>query len=182
MPKVIAVLGMPGSGKSEAIEYLEKTNKWPKVYFGGVTLAEMKLRGLDRNQANERLVREDLRNMHGDDYYAKEIIKMIEVLGDVETVLADGLYSATEYRVFKERFQDDFFAIAIHARPSIRYSRLAVRPERPLSHKEAEERDWAQLNRLAQGSPIALADCVIVNEGSKEELCQKLDEVIEKIA
>lgn len=181
MPKIVAVLGMPGSGKSEAIHYLQSKFSWPKVYFGGVTLAEMERRGLERNQANERLVREDLRNLHGEDYYAKEVIKMIEALGDVPFVLADGLYSAVEYRVFKEHFRDDLFAIAIHARPNIRYARLAVRPERPLSHEEAEGRDWSQLNRLAQGTPIALADFVIVNEGELSELQTKLDTVVEVI-
>lgn len=181
MPKIVAVLGMPGSGKTEAIQYLQSKCSWPKVYFGGVTLAEMERRGLERSQANERLVREDLRNLHGEDYYAREVIKMITAFGAVPFVLADGLYSAVEYRVFKEYFQDDFFAIAIHARPSIRYARLAIRPERPLSIEEAEGRDWAQLNRFAQGTPIALADFVIVNEGELSELHSRLDRVVEMI-
>ncbi len=181
MPKVIAVLGMPGSGKSEAIEYLMAKYQWPKAYFGDVTFNEMKARGLDRTQANERLVREDLRNMHGDDYYAQEVIKMIESLGDVPVVLVESLYSGDEYRVLKHRFLESFSAIAIHARPSVRHERLLHRPDRPLSQRESEERDWAQLNRLTQGTPIALADFVIVNEGSKEKLCEHLDEVIGKI-
>ena len=181
MAKIIAVLGMPGSGKSEAVEYLQNRYQWPKVYFGGVTLAEMKRRGLERTQANERLVREDLRNLYGEDHYAKEAIKMIEELGKAPIVLADGLYSAVEYRTFKDYFQGDFFTIAIHARPRLRHERLLSRPERPLSLQASEERDWAQLNRLAQGAPIALSDYMIVNEGSKEELQHKLDEIVAKI-
>lgn len=181
MPKVVAILGMPGSGKTEAIHYLQEKYTWPKVYFGGVTLAEMERRGLERTQANERLVREDLRNLHGEDYYAKEVIKMIELLGAVPIVLADGLYSADEYRVFKERFGDDLLAIAIHAKPSLRHQRLSERPERPLTRGEAVERDWAQLNRLNQGTSIALADYMIVNEGSREALQTQLDEAVEHI-
>ncbi len=181
MPKIVAVLGMPGSGKSEVVQYLQGKYGWPKVYFGGVTLDEMKRRGLERNQANERLVREDLRNLHGEDYYAQEVIRMIEALGVNDVVLADGLYTASEYRVFKERFHDDFYAIAIHARPSIRHARLATRPERPLDRQAAEERDWAQLNRLSQGTPIALADFMIVNEGELTELQAKLDTAVEMI-
>lgn len=181
MSKIIAVLGMPGGGKSEAIQYLQKKYEWPKVYFGDVTFNEMNKRGLERNQANERLVREDLRNMHGDDYYAKEVIKMIDALGDVPVVLVESFYSAAEYRTFKERFGDEFLTIAIHARPSIRYNRLTERTERPLSRQETEERDWAQLNRLTQGTPIALSDFMIVNEGSKDDLHGALDTVIEQL-
>lgn len=181
MTKIIAVVGMPGSGKSEAIEHLQERYKWPKVYFGDVTFNEMNKRGLERNQANERLVREDLRNMHGDDYYAKEVIKMIDALGDVPVVLVESFYSAAEYRAFKERFGDEFLVIAIHAKPSIRHSRLADRPERPLNRQEAEERDWAQLSRLTQGTPIALSDFMIINEGSRESLYGQIDAVIEKL-
>ena len=176
--KIIAVLGMPGSGKSEAIGYLRERYEWPKVYFGDVTFQEMERRSLERNQANERLVREDLRNLYGEDYYAKEVIKMIDALGDVPVVLVESFYSAAEYRVFKERYNTAFVTIAIHAQPAIRHARLAERPERPLSEREAEERDWAQLTRLTQGTPIALADHMIVNEGTKEELQRHLDEVV----
>ena len=83
--------------------------------------------------------------------------------------------------MFKDRFRDTFLTIAIHARPSIRHERLLHRPERPLTLTQSEERDWAQLNRLTQGTPIALADYMIVNEGTKEEFCQALDQVITKI-
>lgn len=182
MPKIIAVVGMAGSGKSEAIEYLMGKYHWPKVYFGDVTFDEMNRRGLERNQANERLVRENLRNIHGEDYYAHEVIKKIDALGKVPQVLVESFYSAAEYRVFKERFGEDFLVVAVHARPSVRYARLMTRPDRPLvTIEESEERDWAQLTRLTQGTPIALADHMIINEGSKEELCQRLDEVIKEI-
>ena len=181
MPKIVAVLGMPGSGKSEAIEYLMAKHAWPKVYFGDVTFDEMKRRNLERNQANERLVREDLRNLHGDDYYAQEVVKKIEALGDVPVVLVESLYSGDEYRVLKQHFRERFSTIAIHARPSLRHERLIHRPVRPLTLQESEERDWAQLNRLTQGTPIALADYMIVNEGELAELQAKLDAAVEII-
>ena len=181
MSKVIALLGMPGSGKSEAIEYLMTRYKWPKIYFAQPTFDEMERRGMERTQANERLVREDLRNMHGEDYYAQEAVKKVEALPDAPVILLESFYSAPEYRVFKDRFRDAFLTIAIHARPSIRHERLLHRPERPLTLTQSEERDWAQLNRLTQGTPIALADYMIVNEGTKEEFCQALDQVIAKI-
>lgn len=181
MPKIVAVLGMPGSGKSEAIEYLMGKYAWPKVYFGDVTFDEMKRRNLERNQANERLVREDLRNLHGDDYYAQEVIKKIEALGDAPLVLVESLYSGDEYRVLKQHFHEQFYTIAIHARPKLRHERLIHRPIRPLTLQESEERDWAQLNRLSQGTPIALADFMIVNESELEVLQSKLDMAVEII-
>lgn len=181
MSKIIAVLGMPGGGKSEAIEYLTKKYQWPKIYFAQPTFDEMERRGLERTQANERLVREDLRNMHGEDFYAREALKKTEAMSDEPIILLESFYSAPEYRVFKDHYRDDFLTIAIHTRPRIRHERLLHRPERPLTLQQSEERDWAQLNRLSQGTPIALADYMVINEGTKEELQQGLDEIVAKI-
>ena len=68
--------------------------------------------------------------------------------------------------MFRASFGPDFMTIAIHASPKIRYERLGNRAERPMTHSEAQERDIAELNRLEKGSPIALADFMIVNEGN----------------
>jgi len=78
--KVIAILGLPGSGKTEAINYLIKKYGWPRVYFGDVTFDELKMRGLEINEKNERMVREDLREKHGRLHYAT---KVIEKIGDI---------------------------------------------------------------------------------------------------
>ncbi len=178
---LIALLGMPGSGKTEAIEYVRAKYGWPKVYFGEVTFDELKRRGLDINPANERLVREDLRDRFGEDYYAQEVVKKIQALEEAPVVLLESLYSLNEYQVLRQAFGDQLKTIAIHAKPAVRYRRLATRPERPLTEEEAQTRDIAQLKRLSQGGPIALADFVVVNEGSVEELQYQLDSVINKI-
>ncbi len=64
MNKVIAVIGMCGSGKSEAVKFFE-SNGYRKVYFGEVVINELKTRGLEINEKNERFVREDLRKQFG---------------------------------------------------------------------------------------------------------------------
>ncbi len=181
MQKIIAVVGMPGSGKSEAIHYLMERYQWPKIYFAQPTFDEMERRGLERNQANERLVREDLRNLHGEDYYAQEAAKKVASMPDAPVILLESFYSAAEYRVFHERFGEAFLIIAIHARPKLRHERLSHRPERPLTAEEAVERDWAQLNRLTQGTPISLADYMVVNESTKEALQAGLDAAVADI-
>lgn len=182
--KIIAVLGLPGSGKTEAIHYLQGKRGWPKVYFGQVTFDEMKRRGLEINEHNERMVREDLRSLHGEDYYAKEVVRLVEALreqDDPRCILVESLYSWTEYQVLKNRFGDDFVAIAVHAAPEVRYARLAHRAVRPLTEDDARSRDIAQLKRLDQGIPIALADVIVENAGSMEEFQEQLDRVVPRM-
>ena len=178
---IVAILGMPGSGKTEAIEYLEATYKFSKVYFGQVTFEEMKRRGLEQNQVNERSVREELRARRGKDYYANEMIKLIDAVLQSELVLVESLYSWTEYQTFERNYGHTFSTVAIHASPTTRHKRLTTRPVRPLTNSEAEIRDVAQIEQLEQGGPIAMADHVVVNEGPVEEMQRALDAIIAKI-
>src|SRR5579884_2195098 len=95
---VLVFVGMPGAGKSVCVEYL-KNKGLPSVYFGGITLEEIKNRGLDVSEASEKFVREDIRAREGKGAYAVRIIRQIEELfeKDNNCVVVDGLYSWTEY-------------------------------------------------------------------------------------
>ena len=46
MNQLIAIVGMSGSGKSIATDYLEKKG-WNKIYFGGVIYDRMKKEGIE---------------------------------------------------------------------------------------------------------------------------------------
>jgi dephospho-CoA kinase len=179
--KLIALLGMPGSGKTEVIEYLQETRGWPKVYFGQITMDEIRERGLPFNNENERIVREDLRLLHGKEYYAKKIIEKIDAMQDSQVVLVESLYSWTEYRVLKERYGSALHTIAVIASPEVRYQRLSVRPKRPLTKEEAYKRDIAQIELLEQGGPIALADAYVPNEKDRDSLHREIDGVVSRI-
>ena len=177
MRRVIAVVGLPGSGKSEVINYLIKKFRWPKVYFGDVTFDEMKKRGLEINEKNERIVREDLREKFGKDHYAKEVIKKIESMEGDSNVLVESLYSWQEYLMFKEKFGDSFEIVAVYAPPKMRYSRLGNRPVRPLTPEEAQSRDYAQIENLTQANAIAMANYAVINTGDLSEVYSQLDKI-----
>ncbi len=178
--KIIAILGLPGSGKSVVINYLTKKLECPKVYFGDVTFDEMKARGLEINEKNEKSVREDLRKKHGIDYYAKKIIKKIDNINE-HTILVESLYSWTEYLIFREKFKNNFQTIAVYSSPKTRYARLKNRPERPLTAKIAQSRDYAQIENLQQAGPIAMADYTIDNNDKLDKLYKQIDKIAEEI-
>jgi len=180
--KIIAILGLPGSGKTVTIDYLMKKYSWPKVYFGQIIFDEMKLRNLEINEKNERLVREELRQTFGLLHYAKQIIKIIEAMPNQPVILVESLYSWDEYLCFKERFGQNFSTIAIYGSPKTRYQRLADRLERPLlTPEEAQSRDYAQIVNITQAGPITMANYSINNEGSFEELYSDIEKVVSKI-
>lgn len=176
---IIAFTGLPGAGKSEAVEYLT-TQGYPKVYFGGVILNAMKEQGIEWTEENERVFREEIRVREGKDFVVKRIIAEMHSL--VETgqrrIVADGLYTWTEYKLLKHEFPGELVVIAIVAPKHIRHHRLTNRPSRPLTVEEANDRDWAEIENLEKGGPIAIADHFIINDGTLDDLHQKVDDIL----
>lgn len=179
--KIIAILGLPGSGKTETIDYLMAKYQWPKAYFGQVTMDELVRRGWEVNEKNERLVREGLRAEFGLMHYSNQVAKMIDTLDNQPTVLLESLYSWEEYNYFKNHYGDNFVTIAIYVSPATRYRRLEIRPIRPLTKEVAEGRDYAQIVNLTQAGPIAMANHTINNEGTLDQLKEQIDITISKI-
>jgi len=171
---LIVLVGMAGSGKSEVANYLSKKG-WGVVYFGATTLKELQSRGLPRNESNERLVREEIRRIHRPQAYAKLALPSItESLKQGPTVI-DGLYSWEEYKFVRENIHQKIMVIAVFTNRQERYKRLSIRKVRPLKLHEAESRDLAEIENLSKGGPIAIADYVILNNGTQEALFKSVD-------
>ncbi|MBN1524305.1 MAG: AAA family ATPase [Spirochaetales bacterium] len=177
---IIATVGMCGSGKSVAGEYLESLG-FEKVYFGGITIEEVKRRGLEVNEANERAVREELRETHGMGAYAILSLPKIHALRQKDKlVLIDGLYSFSEYKILREKYGDELFILAVFTPKEIRYTRLGAREVRPLTRTEAISRDYAEIENIEKGGPIALADDTLHNGGTQQELVKALKDILKR--
>jgi dephospho-CoA kinase len=180
MKKVVAIVGMAGSGKSEVSRVFENHGFF-RVRFGDVTDIEMKKRNLEPCEANERYCRELLRKEHGMAAYAILNQPRIDAALKNKHVVADGLYSWEEYRSFKSYYGDRFFVIAVYSSPQTRYARLAGRQQRRLTFEEAASRDKSEIENLNKGGPIAMADFTIVNESSLEYLRQQSETLLIKL-
>lgn len=178
--QVIAIVGLPGAGKSEAANFFVERG-FAYLRFGQITLDEVKQRGLAPTEDNERLVREALRQEHGMAAFAKLNMPAIDnLLSHGKPVLIDGLYSWSEYKFLKEKYGNALTIVAVYAPPETRYARLENRHERhgddpntkyrSLSREEALARDCAQIENIEQAGPIAMADFTIVNTGTLAEL------------
>ena len=164
--KIIAFVGMPGAGKSSAVDYLTKKG-YPKVYFGGVILQAVKDSGLEPTQANERMMREKLRQEEGPDVIVKRISRQLHDLINAgqRRIIADGLYSWTEYKYLKHEFPGEMSIVAILAPRHLRHHRLSNRPVRPLE----------------KGGPIAIADHYIINDGDLNNLYTQVDKELNSL-
>lgn len=180
--KIIAFVGLPGAGKSSAVDYL-KAKDYPSVYFGGVVLSAMDEAGLDHTADNEKNFREELRAREGKDFIVKRIIDQVNGLVDAgqKRIVADGLYTWTEYKLMKRAFPGELTTVAIVAPRMLRHRRLSTRPVRPLTKAEADKRDWDEIENLEKGGPIAIADSYIINDGDLEKLHKNIDKELQSI-
>ncbi|MCK4967471.1 MAG: AAA family ATPase [Candidatus Aenigmarchaeota archaeon] len=182
MTTIIALLGMPGSGKSAAAKYLKEDYEFPVIRLGDLTERTTKEQKLELTPKNEQFVREELRREHGMDVYAKLNMPLIEKAAKTSNIVViDGLYSIEEYKQFLTKFGTDLIMVAIYAPPKIRYERLSKRKVRPLNNKEAQERDFAEIENSSKGGPIALADYTIKNTGLFDFLKSELNDIIDDI-
>jgi dephospho-CoA kinase len=180
--KIVAFVGLAGAGKSASVDYVTEKG-YPKVYFGGVVLDAMTEAGLEHTQENEKPFREELRQKEGNDFVAKRIIKQIHDLIDSgqHRIIADGLYSWTEYKTLKHEFPGEFTLVAVVSKKILRHRRLLTRPVRPLTQAEADQRDYAEIENLEKGGPIAIADHYIINDGDFDNLYIQIDDTLNDI-
>tara|TARA_B100000315_G_scaffold103832_1_gene95110 strand:+ start:8045 stop:8617 length:573 start_codon:yes stop_codon:yes gene_type:complete len=178
--KMVSIVGMAGAGKSEVARLFEE-NGFTRIRFGDVTDEEVKKRGLELNEANERDVRERLREELGMAAYAKLNLPRINAALKSSDVVIDGLYSWEEYLFLKNHYGEGFCVAAVWASPKTRYSRLTERQARPLTLDEAAGRDKAEIEHLNKGGPIAVADFIMINESSMENMRETAKKIIFEI-
>ena len=178
--KVVSIVGMAGGGKSE-VARLFAEHGFTRIRFGDVTDEEVKRRGLVLNEANERSVRELLRQEHGMSAYAQLNLPRIDSALKYSDVVIDGLYSWEEYTFLKSHYGDNLYLVAVWASPKARYERLWGRAKRQLTPQEAFERDRTELENLNKGGPIAMAEFTITNEASLENLKQAVERIISEL-
>jgi dephospho-CoA kinase len=174
--KVLALVGMCGAGKSVVTDYF-KAKSFHCVYFGKSTLDEIARRGLELNEKNEKLVREDLRKKYGMAAYATINLPEIKDALSHGNVVIDGLYSWSEYKILRDNFADDMRVLNIFTSKKLRYERLARRKVRPLTFADSESRDYSEIENLEKGGPIAIADYTVVNDGDINNLHEQLNKI-----
>ena len=182
--KIIAVVGMSGSGKSVVVDYLTEKG-FPKVYFGGMIYKEMKRRGIEitADGESEKRFREMIRETEGKDWVVKQVIEEAKNLINAgqKRIVLDGLYSWTEYKILKKEFPGQLTVLAVVVPKALRHFRVGKRPERPFNTKEIQERDRAEVENLEKGGPIAMADYYVLNDESVAKLHDDVDVILDRI-
>jgi dephospho-CoA kinase len=176
---VIGVAGMPGAGKA-VIRRSAESLGCSVVIMGDEIREEAKRRGLEPTPENIGRVMIELRKEEGATTVAKRCIPKIEEAKS-NIVLVDGIRSLDEVEEFKRHFAN-FSLIAAHSSPEARFQRLSKRKrsDDPRGWSVFHERDLRELS-VGQGDVIALADFMIVNEGTYDEFKAEATKVLQAV-
>lgn len=154
----------------------------PVFRMGDVVWAEVRARGLDLAEGSVGRVANEMREKHGAGIWAERTLEQMRKT-DAALVVIDGVRSPAEIDAFRAALGHDFHLVALHASQDTRLGRLLAR------HREDDVKDPDQFHgrddrELAWGlgRAIALADAMVVNEGSIPDLEAQVESLLRGFA
>ncbi len=176
---VVGLAGMPGSGKSLALNVATESS-YDIVVMGNIVREEAKRRNLEPSPENIGKIMLELRQAEGSSVIAKRCIPRIENAKG-QRIFVDGIRSLAEAEELKKHFPT-FTLIAIHSSPETRFKRLnrRQRSDDPNDQKIFNERDNRELS-VGLGNAIAMAEHMIINEEDPQTAKEMIREALKKV-
>jgi dephospho-CoA kinase len=173
-PRLIGLTGTNGSGKGEAAAYFERKGY---AYFSLSDLIRKELQKSDAAVTRDNLIKRgnELRERSGPDILARLVMK--EVKGKA---VIDSIRNPSEVEYLRK--QKGFILLAIDAPVELRYERVKKRGRQESAStldefiKKEKEEMTESLRGQQLHSCMAMADLIIVNDGSLDDFHHKLEE------
>ncbi len=182
-PDVYCLVGMPGSGKSE-VARMCKIHGFALVRIGDRVWDEVKSRDLEITPDNVGKVAGEMREKEGMDVWAKRTADYMEkeIKHVNGPILLDGVRNWEEVEHFRGVYGKDMTIVAIHSSPAIRHRRLMRRgrEDDSLDIEAVRARDKRELD-WGIGRVIAMADHIIVNEGTIQDLEKECRDILDTL-
>jgi len=171
---LLAIVGLPGAGKSEAAKYFSEKNG-PIIKFGQIINDYIAEHNLNQNEKNHKKIREELRKKYGQEALAfLNEKKIIEAFKKNKIIIIDGMRSWEEYLYLSKKLKEvKIVILGLYADKRLRYQRVLHRKYR--NHLYGKERDMDELIGINMAPTIGFADYFIDNNSTIEDFHNRLE-------
>ena len=180
---IIGITGTLGAGKGTLVEYLVNKKGFMHYSVRDFLIEELNKRNMPVNRDTMVLLANELREKNSPSYIIDCLFKKAkqsEKNAVIESIRTPG-------EVDSLRKKDNFCLLAVDADPKIRYERI-VRRNSETDHitfeeflsNEQREMTSTDPNKQNLSKCIAMADCLLTNDATINELYKQLEETLFK--
>lgn len=181
---IIGITGTDGAGKGTVVEYLVNEKGYAHYHARTLLLEEIERQGLEPTRANMRIVANQLRAEHGNDYIVQFFLARARERGD-EHVVIDSLRTIAEAATLQAA---GGILLAVDADQALRYERVQARRSSSdqVDFDTFKEQEEVEMNDpdphgMQKQQVIAMADHVIENNSTIDELHEQVDQFLATI-
>lgn len=182
---LFGITGTDGAGKGTVVKYLVEEKGFVHYSARSLLIEELNRRGEELTRFNMLTVANEFREKYGSDFLVTQYLKRIKK-EEPKKAIIESIRSVGEAETLKK---NSGILIAVDADQVVRYERVQKRRSETdkVSFEEFVKNEAAELDDprpfgAKKIKVIAMADFVILNDGSLENLHKKIDDVLKKIS
>jgi dephospho-CoA kinase len=177
--EAIATVGPIGSGKDTVIEYVSKSYGIPMISIGSIVADVARHEGIEPTRNNLHIITERFIRLHGPRFFSKEVFRRASICNGRYLAIA-GLRYPRDVAVLKRLFRKLTVVYVRTSKPEVRFERLKRRmePRDPKTFQEFAAQDEKEIKMFDLEKTLQMSDFVVENDGTLEELYQKIDALI----
>jgi len=181
---IIGITGTLGSGKGTIVKYLVRQKGFTHFSVREYLLKEIRERILPENRDSMVIVANELRKQNSPSFITDQLYE--QSLKQYKNAIIESIRTPGEAESLRKK--GEFYLFAVDAHPKIRYKRIKLRNSET-DHIDFdtfianEKREMTATDPTKQNLKKCreMADFVFLNDGSRDELFQAVENVITKI-
>jgi len=178
---ILGIVGLIGSGKDTAADYISKKYGYEKVSFRDIVHEVVAEKRLEPTRENMQKVARECRDKYGEDFFSKKVLEKGKALiKKGKNVLFKEMRTAGDVQLLRDEFGKKMKVIVIEAGERTRFDRMKKRG-RTGDPKTFEDfsRQQKKEEELRFTDSLKFADIGVDNNGTKKELCLEIDGMME---